>query len=261
MKEADVIASQVIVNQAMKDLTFFLHEYAKTANIDSSAQEKLLAFIQTTLSASFDKAVQKTSLHRQINTDMRQGLQHRHKTIPTVADFEEASPPENTKKLFTEAAKQIKEVMATTLEATEDIMAEVERLLDHLRKMGECLEEIKKSTGDDSGNPLIDNVATCKDSLTRIMVTLSFQDITGQRLKKVVTTLGEIQDSIFDLYVSSGLMPKTSEEMPERNMEEIALENKRQMDAIKTDKGSTLKGPTRGSNQTDVDSLLADLGL
>jgi hypothetical protein len=46
--------------------------------------------------------------------------------------------------------------------------------------------------------------------------------------------------------------------MPEKGIEEIARESRKKFEEIK---GSELKGPTKGSSQSDVDSLLADLGL
>jgi Chemotaxis protein len=260
MKEADVIAPQAIIDQTMNDLMSFLHEYAKTTTIDSSTQEELLAFIQTTLGTSLDKALHENIPYRQINTEMCQGLQDPNETVTTVADSEEEkNAPEITGYLFNEVEEHLNEVMAITLEAAEDIMAEVEHLLDRLQEMSGYLETMKESAESESISSLVDTVATFESSLTQIMVSLSFQDLSGQRLKKVETILGEIQGSIFGMYISNGLRLKADEYMPERNMEEIARESKLRMDAIKNAKGPKLRGPTRGSNQADVDRLLDDL--
>ena len=253
---------QKIVDQAMEGIRGLLHEYAKTTEIDGAAQKALLVFVRATLSASLDNALKESELYRHINTEMRQGLQHLYKTITSVAGpGQDCATREDTGKLFCEATEQLNEVMATTLEATESIMAEVERLQDLLPETTRRLQEIKKSVDSDAVNTLLEQVSTFDDSLIQIMTSLSFQDLTGQRLKKVVSALGEIQNSIFDMYVSSGLMLKTREEMPEKAVEEIAAESKRRMDEIKDVKGSELKGPSRDANQADVDSLLADLGL
>ena len=256
MKEAHMIAPQAIVDQAINDLMRVLHEYAKTATIGISTQEELLAVIQTTLSASLNKA-----LHE---TEMRQGVHHLDAATTTVADSEgKENSPENTGNLFDEVEEQLNDVMTITLEAAEGIMAEVERLLDLVQEMGGHLETVKKSIGEESVTTLVNNVATnvatFEGSLMQIMTALSFQDLTGQRLKKVASILGEMQDAFFGMYTSSGLMLKTSEEMAEENMEEIAKERKRRMDAILNANGPRLRGPTRGSNQADVDRLLDDL--
>ena len=253
---------QKVVDQAMESITGLLHEYAKTTDIDDAAQKALLVFMRATLSASLANALKESELYRHINTEMRQGLQTIYKTITSVAaPTAECATKEDTGKLFCEATEQLNEVMTATFEATESIMEEVERLQDLLQETGGHLQAIKQATDVAAVDTLIEQVTTFEDSLTQIMTSLSFQDLTGQRLKKVVAALGEIQDSIFDLYVSSGLMLKTSEEMPEKEVEEIAAESKRRMDEIKEVKGSELKGPSAGTNQADVDSLLADLGL
>ncbi|CAK7071009.1 MAG: hypothetical protein DELT_01882 [Desulfovibrio sp.] len=258
----NMLEQQKIIDQAMEGVTGLLHEYAKTTAIDDSAQKALLVFMRATLSASLANAMKESELHRHINTEMRQGLQHIYKTITSVAKpASECASQEDTGKLFCEATEQLNEVMATTLEATENIMEQVESLQDRLIETSGHLKTIQKEHETDAVNTLIEQVAAFEDSLTQIMTALSFQDLTGQRLKKVVTALGEIQDSIFDMYVSSGLMLKTSEEMPEKEIEEIAAESKRRMDEIKEVKGSELKGPSRDASQAAVDSLLADLGL
>ena len=253
---------QKVIDQAIEGITGLLHEYAKTTAIDDAAQKALLIFVRATLSASLANALKESELYRHINTEMRQGLQHIYKTIASVTgQNQDSACQENTGKLFCEATEQLNEVMLTTQEATESIMGEVEGLLDRLQDISERLANIKDIAGEDVAGDLIDQVTAFENSLTQIMTTLSFQDLTGQRLKKVVTALKEIQNSIFEMYVSSGLMLKTSEEMPEKEVAEIAAESKKRMDEIKEVKDSELKGPSRGTNQADVDSLLADLGL
>jgi len=253
---------QKVIDQAIEGITGLLHEYAKTTTIDDAAQKALLVFVRATLSASLNNALKESELYRHISTEMRQGLQHIYKTIASVTGQDQDSVcQENTGKLFCEATEQLNEVILTTQEATESIMSEVEGLLDRLQDISGKLANIMDIAGEDVAGDLIDQATAFENSLTQIMTTLSFQDLTGQRLKKVMTALKEIQNSIFEMYVSSGLMLKTSEEMPEKAVAEIAAESKKRMDEIKEVKDSELKGPSRGTNQADVDSLLADLGL
>lgn len=257
-----MISQQKIVDQAIEGVTGLLHEYAKTTAIDEAAQKALLVFVRATLAASLSSALKESELYRQINTEMRQGLQSIYKTITSVADpGQECAVREDTGKLFCEATEQLNEVMATTLEATESIMGEVESIQDGLMEVTNTLESLKKDNPNPSVDALLGLAGQFDESLTRIMTSLSFQDLTGQRLKRVVKALGDIQTSIFDMYVSSGLMLKTQQEMPEKELEEIAAESRRRMDEIKEVKGSELKGPAKGASQNDVDSLLADLGL
>lgn len=251
-----------IIDQAIESITGLLREYAITTAIDEAAQKALLVFLRATLSASLANAMRESDLHRRLNTEMRQGLQHIYKTITSVAKpAGEILSREDTGKLFCEATEQINEVMATTLEATENIMAQVENLQDRVAEIARNLKCVQSGRESETIAMLAEQTAVFEESLTQIMTTLSFQDLTGQRLKKVVSALAEIQESIFDMYVSSGLMLKTREEMPEKEIDEIAEESRRRMHELKKTKGSSLKGPSRETSQADVDSLLADLGL
>ena len=97
-----------------------------------------------------------------------------------------------------------------------------------------------------------------ESALTDIITDLSFQDLTGQRLKKVVSAITSIRETVFDLYVSTGLMMKTREETPEKDLAEIAKESRLKVQEIRN---SELKGPQNDASQKDVDDLLASLGL
>ena len=256
-----MLSQEKIVDQTMEGITGLLREYAKTAAIDNEAQKTFLVFIRTTLSASLSAALRDSELHRHVNTEMRQGLQHIYKAIASLASSTKSDTPKDAGKLFSEAAEQLNEVMATTLEATETIMQEVESLQDKIVDVRTILHSGVISGNKEGMKKIAEHAEATDAALTQIMTTLSFQDLTGQRLKKVVAALSEIQTSIFDIYVSSGLMLKAGEEMPEKNINEIAAESKRRMTKFKDVKDSELKGPTRDVNQNAVDSLLADLGL
>lgn len=257
-----IAEQQKIVDESIDSIAGLLHEYVKTTAIDEAAEKALIVFLRATLSASLAHAMKEGELYRRINTEMRQGLQTIYKTITSVAASDGAQAPSQADTLFCEATEQLNEVMATTLEATENIMGEIESMQDALRETAAQLQAVKAVCDTSDVDALIGRVSSFEGSLSRIMTTLSFQDLTGQRLKKVMAALNEIQTSIFDMYVSSGLTIKAREEMPEKGVDEITAEGRRRMDELKKDAtGSVLKGPTRGTSQSAVDSLLADLGL
>lgn len=257
-----MLEQQKIVDQSVENIAVLLREYAKTTEIDEAAQKALLVFVRATLSASLNQALKTSELYRFINDEMRQGLQRLYKTIASLAQPTESNPADDSGKLFCQATEQLNEVMATTLEAAENIMVEVEGLLDMLPQTAQLVQEMPTAPDPEKNRETLTcHLTSFEESLTRILTALSFQDLTGQRLKKVLAALNEIQGAVFDIYVSSGLMLKTSEDMPEKDVAEIAAESKRRMHEIKEVTGSELKGPSRGTSQSDVDSLLADLGL
>ena len=46
------------------------------------------------------------------------------------------------------------------------------------------------------------------NDLISIMTTLSFQDLTGQRVKKIIEALRKVEGIVFELYMSTGLSMK-----------------------------------------------------
>ena len=144
--------------------------------------------------------------------------------------------------------------MTTTEEATSHILNIIERQQDLAPENAELLRLASERRLDREEvarlfelNDLVD------EDLTDILTTLSFQDLTGQRIKKIVATLKTIEGKAFELVMSTGLAMKAHAKEPGKDMETIQTEAKR--------KASELKGPTLDANQKNVDDLLAELGL
>ena len=85
------------------------------------------------------------------------------------------------------------------------------------------------------------------------MTTLSFQDLTGQRIKRIIEAIKKVEQIVLDLYLSTGIQLKAREEAPDRDISDLEAEAKQKV--------SELKGPQTKIKQGDVDDLLAQLGL
>jgi chemotaxis protein CheZ len=124
------------------------------------------------------------------------------------------------------ASQELDAVVRDTERATETIMAEGERLM-----------EMEPT-----------NIATYKAevdaAILRMFEACSFQDLTGQRIKKVITTLRHIEDRVSRfagaLGVTDGEAKETAEE--KRNREQIL-------------NGPAMNGPA--TSQDDIDALFA----
>jgi len=90
--------------------------------------------------------------------------------------------------------------------------------------------------------------------LSNIMVSLSFQDLTGQRIKKIINSIRQIEQIVREVMLSTGLMIQQREKEPEKDIDSLS-------ESAKTQASSKLQGPTEDTNQGDVDDLLASLGL
>lgn len=214
------------------------------------------------LSSSMTKTMVESEFYRHINEEMRTGLRGIYQEISSASNSPEegnGGDAQHTQKLFSDATHQVEEIMQTTLEATNSIMESVEKLLAQQEEAGGIIASLTVDPKEEQALAKLDQLNDSLEmSLTDIIISLSFQDLTGQRLKKVVAAITSIQETVFDLYMSTGLMMKTREEEPEKDITQIAEESRRKVAEIKS---SELKGPSRDANQADVDDLLASLGL
>lgn len=206
--------------------------------------------------------------HKRLTEDMLRGLRAIYKEIAQLATGQDnrvtqdsAPSAADTAGIFHEASRQLEDVMATTLRAADDIMtkaesiqssqAELKEILKRLHSLGHAPEDVRRA---------MELLSSDSDSVTSIVTALSFQDLTGQRIKKVVSALGSVRDIVLQTYVSAGLMLKQSAADPEKDLELIAAESKKDA-AATVEKGAKLKGPDLNASQKDVDDLLSQLGF
>lgn len=228
-----------------------------TQQVVHGIQKSIGEIIEKELSNNLTKALVESEFYRRISDDMRNGLQSIYKEIS------EATKPENSSavitqqradKLFSEASQQLDEILHTIEKATEEIMDIVEKHIDLQNRASEHLNGLRKTR---RSNPAIHELITINDelgeNLINIMTTLSFQDLTGQRIKKIIGALKKIETTVFDLYMSTGLIIKAREEAPDKDLDELARETKQKV--------SELKGPVSDVSQDNIDDLLAQLGL
>jgi chemotaxis protein CheZ len=124
-----------------------------------------------------------------------------------------------------------------------------------INKSGELVRQFRSGGATkEAVNKLLELQETHESDLVEIMTTLSFQDLTGQRIKRIIGALKKIESIVFDVYMSTGLIVKAHGQQPEKDMDEIERETQQKV--------TELKGPSKdAASQGDVDDLLAQLGL
>ena len=138
----------------------------------------------------------------------------------------EADPVGGAQRRETEHAGRRVELVGATAEATGAIMDSCERVQALFPKM----------------DPAVAAVAEAE--ITKVFEACSFQDITGQRITKVVKTLKKIDEKITALLAVLGTKAPGYDEVKEEEETFLA--------------GPQLPG--KGISQTDIDKLLAEFG-
>ena len=169
------------------------------------------------------------------NTDLKI-----YKEIQAMSDFIQNAKQEisaiksedDDESKFAEAKDELDAVVAATEQATGTIM--------------DCCEEIENAAAELGDNPAAEKIT---NKVTEIYEACTFQDITGQRINKVVGVMKFIEMSLV----------KLMKEMSGEKIEESDIPKMPNSDAPDADlmNGPQMEGDAMG--QDDIDKLLADL--
>lgn len=227
-----------------------------TEQVVENVGEAITQTVQQELSHALPRALREGEFFRKVNADMRRGLQEIYKEINAVKrdTGQPQATAQDADRLFTEASDQLDAILTSTETATVRIMDIVEDFQDNLAKTTTLVDSFRSGGASKKAvEELAAMSAAANEKMTEIMTALSFQDLTGQRIKRVIQALQHIERTVFEVYMSTGLQEKARDEKPELDMEEIQAEAQQKM--------SELKGPQAGTSQNDVDDLLSQLGL
>lgn len=227
-----------------------------TEQVVDSVGEAITRTVQEELTRALPKALREGEFFRKVNDDMRRGLQEIYKEINEVKKESAGRPVSSNEadKLFSEASDQLGAILQATESATDEILDIVEDLQENLIKTSGLVQTFKSGGASKRAvDELFAMNAAANDQMVRIMTALSFQDLTGQRIKRVIQALQRIEGIVFEVYMSTGLLVKARDQRPERDVREMEAETRQRV--------SALKGPQAGASQNDVDDLLSQLGL
>ncbi|MYL82128.1 hypothetical protein GTA51_03115 [Desulfovibrio aerotolerans] len=221
-------------------------------------RESISATIEREVARTLSRALLESEFHKRLNLEMQQGLQDIYKEIVQAAKHDNEPPTpggrQQADQLFQEAAQQLDNILQTTESATTEIMDIVEK---HMELQAESAGVLAGLPGGYAGPRDVAKLQSANEALgedlMRIMTTLSFQDLTGQRIKRIISAIKKVEQIVLELYLSTGLQIRAQAEAPDRDIEELKAEAKQKV--------SELKGPQTDVQQGAVDDLLAQLGL
>ena len=204
-------------------------------------------------------------VYKQLSSDMRAGLKDIYQQISSASAHVEEAPDPDAREVFHEATSQLNEVLKSTEEATINILEIVEKNEHAQEEVAQILEELRAG---ESSKDKIARLAEINremgEDLTTLTLQLSFQDLTGQRIKRVVAALRRIEDTVVHLYITSGLIMEGAENDPQKDAKALKAEAEEAVQEFHNQRvvSSTLKGPdSSGCSQSAIDDMLAQLGM
>lgn len=160
----------------------------------------------------------------------------------TKAEIAAIRPEEIPDEHIPEATDELDAVIDATEVATNAIM-----------EAAEMIEGVAEEISDDQASVL-------SHAVTQIYEACSFQDITGQRIHKVVGALKEIEEKVETVVQKFGPDAETREELKRRRQAKKEIAESADGGINEED---LLQGPQMTENansQDDIDALLADMG-
>lgn len=165
-------------------------------------------------------------------------------------------------KYIPQAADQLQEIIRSTEKAANRIMDNLESMERHMAEAREMIEKLKQGLAgglthrdldgwiESIRQRAEDSAALITDSFEQ----MSFQDLTGQRIKRTIDLVNLMEERLTKTLLSFGIKVTEKNRNPDLSGDE--LEN-----AVEQ-KLSSLSGPQRageGMNQADIDRLLATM--
>lgn len=136
--------------------------------------------------------------------------------------------------MMDDASERLHQIIKATEKATFTVIDLVECSLKNIENMKATIVETVQD--DAAREKLSGSCAGLEYDMMEIMTTMSFQDLTGQRIKRVIDAINKVRDMIRDLYVSTDYILKEKSRQPDKNLKDLRDEASRitqdQVDAI-----------------------------
>lgn len=200
------------------------------------------------------RAMSEGDFYKSVNTKLQGELGDLARYIDkTRKNLQKLDPAvsETTEKM-PQASTQLSDITKATEAATHKIMSFTEKVMDYEEIVSGKIKELREAaTARTVDSTAILRIAReiedindrSKNDLIEILTALSFQDLTGQKIKKIVTLVGEVEAKILELLISFGI--------------------KKEDGARKEEMMGQLKDASKGLgvNQGLVDDILKNLGM
>lgn len=223
-----------------------------------SLRDSITKAVEKEIAQNLSKSLLEGEFYRRVNDDLQEGLKQIYQEVKAARGGREIRKIEadiDPEELFSETSDQLDAVLQTTEKAAVEIIDIVENLQELQGSVAQIVKGFESGGVTKSDREKLKKInQTLGNDLSTIMVTLSFQDLTGQRIKIIINSIRQVEKIVREVMLSTGLMIKQREAEPEKDIDTLT-EN------AKEEATSKLEGPSAESNQDDVDDLLASLGL
>jgi len=217
-----------------------------TGRVSVIVKESLSDIVQQEISRALTKALDQGQFYRTMNDEVIESIGNIYSEIKSVKKSLNEDSSVESLNLLNESDSILDGIIKVTEHATLQILD----LLEHMQQEMDALRSMITPFGNAAANEKLDNLDKV---VLNVMTELSFQDLTGQQVKRVIQSLKKVEEIVFNVYVTSEVLKKSKEQSPEQDIGEIREKMKDIIDSAKSQKTAI--------DQDGVDSLLGQLGF
>lgn len=217
-----------------------------TEQVSTIIKENLSEIVQMEISKALSRALVEGQFYRTLNDDVIDGIHNIYSEIKSVKTILSSDASKETVSLLSESDSILDGIIRATERATINILDALELIQ---RELG-CLRPVVENSGSPQAR---DNLERVDYLILNIMTELSFQDLTGQQIGRVIQSLKKVEEIVLEVYINSAVLKKSREHSPEKNIEQIREAAKDIISGVKSRKAAI--------DQEGVDKLLEELGL
>ncbi len=208
VKRVEGIGGEMLVKEVLDAKDFFERKGMDSKDPRYALFDEMVGFMNAIANQDYDKA------DEAIQSIMKKGQNDLFKEVGKVTrklhdairSFKEALDPKLRDMAITDmpnAVDKLRFVIDKTEEAANKTMGIVEKYTLSMDDLASHIRNIKEP--EESVNYLKSFKNSLEDDLTEILTTQSFQDLTGQTIKKVIKLVGDIEEELVRLIATFGV--------------------------------------------------------
>jgi chemotaxis protein CheZ len=238
VKKIEGMGGELFVKEIVDAKNFFQNRGIDSKDPRYALFDEMMKFMDAISSQNHEKAdiVIQNIMQKGQNELFKEVGKVTRKLHDAIKSFKEAIDPKLKEMAIVEmpsAVDRLQLVIEKTEEAANKTMGIVEQYILKMDDLAQHIRNLKEP--EESINYLKDFKNQLEDDITEILTTQSFQDLTGQTIKKVIKLVGDIEEELVKLIATFG----------------VKIEEGRKVEAVVPDKVS----------QEDVDDLLKEFGF
>ncbi|HSW63260.1 MAG TPA: protein phosphatase CheZ [Dissulfurispiraceae bacterium] len=231
VKHVQTMGGEVLVKEIVDAKAYFESKSGASMGANQVMFERLVEFMTAVSNQDFEKAddAMKTIMSAGDAGLFREVGKVTRKLHDSIRSFKEALDPKLKDMAVTEmpnAVDQLQLVIERTEAAANKTMSIVEK---YILSMDDVSSHLRNMTGPEESIAFLKSFKnSLEDDLTEVLTTQSFQDLTGQSIKKVINLVGDIEGELVRLIATFGVKMEPAKEAtyygPGSNADKVSQE-------------------------------------